>query len=463
MKPELIKFVAGTKAKASEINENFDKLLNHVIETEENDVRVYKPDQEFEYGKYVLGEVDGIFGIYKSVAEENKGNPLTDENYWVKVDLLEEFDLGYYLNKSQITNCITEIPQRIKLELNNGTLTLKAGSEVIVPNGKNADESLKFDYVVVNNDLIAEGDYPRVAMTFLSPAHTSIESPIWVDYCFSGDIAPNNFYDNKYAVWYDTANNIVKLTRNGGSTWVSGYSLPLCITTETATSYASIDQIFNGFGYIGSTVWVDKGVKGLIPNGRNEDGSLKNIEVTTTSISMQTFTTNTITLGNGRIVIYSNGNIGGRIGTYDFVNNYNLASDGVTKITAVTVAENCIIENGIIKEMNFKQPFRAVDYNDFANTPHIIQTYENGTSGYEVYSNGKCKQWGRMSAGQNISVTYLKKYINQDYTLSYSPVNTTNNDYWVADFCIHSFSETGFVASNNTGITAFWQAYGYIN
>lgn len=38
-------------------------------------------------------------------------------------------------NSTAITNCITEIPQDIKLELNNGTLTLKAGSKVYVPNG----------------------------------------------------------------------------------------------------------------------------------------------------------------------------------------------------------------------------------------------------------------------------------------------------------------------------------------
>jgi hypothetical protein len=38
----------------------------------------------------------------------------------------------------------------------------------------------------------------------------------------------------------------------------------------------NIKQCFNGMGYFGSTLWVDKGVKGLIPNGRNEDGTLKN-------------------------------------------------------------------------------------------------------------------------------------------------------------------------------------------
>lgn len=43
------------------------------------------------------------------------------------------------LNTSQITNCITEIPQDIKLELVDGTLTLKAGSKVYIPNGFEAD------------------------------------------------------------------------------------------------------------------------------------------------------------------------------------------------------------------------------------------------------------------------------------------------------------------------------------
>ena len=34
---------------------------------------------------------------------------------------------GYY---THITNCITKIPQDIKLELVDGTLTLKAGSKI---------------------------------------------------------------------------------------------------------------------------------------------------------------------------------------------------------------------------------------------------------------------------------------------------------------------------------------------
>ena len=37
--------------------------------------------------------------------------------------------------ENKITNCLLEIPQRIKYTLVNGTLTIKAGTVVIVPYG----------------------------------------------------------------------------------------------------------------------------------------------------------------------------------------------------------------------------------------------------------------------------------------------------------------------------------------
>ncbi|MBO7733689.1 MAG: hypothetical protein J6S67_14085, partial [Methanobrevibacter sp.] len=49
---------------------------------------------------------------------------------------------------SNVSNCITEIPQDVKLELNNGTLTLKAGSKVYVPNGAGV-----FNEVVIASDI----------------------------------------------------------------------------------------------------------------------------------------------------------------------------------------------------------------------------------------------------------------------------------------------------------------------
>ena len=63
-------------------------------------------------------------------------------------------DIATAVNYTNITNCITEIPQDIKLELNNGTLTLKAGSKVYVPNGFESDGTTpKFDEYLISSDL----------------------------------------------------------------------------------------------------------------------------------------------------------------------------------------------------------------------------------------------------------------------------------------------------------------------
>ena len=53
-----------------------------------------------------------------------------------------------------ITNCITKIPQDIKLELSSeGILTLKAGSKVWYPNGKDSGGTLLFGSAVTANDI----------------------------------------------------------------------------------------------------------------------------------------------------------------------------------------------------------------------------------------------------------------------------------------------------------------------
>lgn len=50
--------------------------------------------------------------------------------------------------------------------------------------------------------------------------------------------------------------------------------------------------------------------------------------------------------------------------------------------------------------------------------PYIDETYVNGTSGYIVYSNGLCEQWGRFSTGVT-NIYFLKSYINTNYVVTY--------------------------------------------
>lgn len=177
---------------------------------------------------------------------------------------------GYY---THITNCITKIPQNIKLELNNGSLTLKAGSKVCVPNGAGV-----FDEVVVKSDINFTYTYAPSTniqcMLFIDNTGTVFRHTGIVDDCFSGSTQPSG----SYKIWYNTTENKMYSIGSNATIDGSGFSFPIAIITQGSDGATkSIDQFFNGFGYIGNTIFVLPGVEGIIPNGFNEDGSIKNI------------------------------------------------------------------------------------------------------------------------------------------------------------------------------------------
>lgn len=195
---------------------------------------------------------------------------------WDEIGLsLEEVnnEIDSKINK-QITNCITEIPQDIKLELADGVLTLKAGSKIYVPNGIGVFDEITIEDDISKSYTLSGADrktlliYKDGALNFLATSST-------IEYYFSGETAPDQFIGG-YAYWYDTGNNMLKFTSDSGVTWESGYSLPIG-ELQIGTGF-SINQVFNGFGYIGKTVFALPGIKGLIPHGRNTDGTLNNQE-----------------------------------------------------------------------------------------------------------------------------------------------------------------------------------------
>ena len=177
------------------------------------------------------------------------------------------------------TNRILEIPQDIKLELNNGTLTLKAGSKVYVPNGFESDGTTpKFNVVVISRDLTnTTTAKAKLALTVFNNKLAQFSSSV----CFSGGIAPTS--PTVGTLWYDTASNKMKVYAN--SIWNERNDcFPIAMLTANGSSYSSIDQVFNGFGYIGSTVFALPGVKVQTPNGRNEDGTYKSVIRTLDSV-----------------------------------------------------------------------------------------------------------------------------------------------------------------------------------
>lgn len=254
------------------------------------------------------------------------------------------------INQTHITNCLTEIPQDIKLELSSGTLTLKAGSKLYIPNGSGTFSAVttttdrtysyttngKWLIICAQNGTMVRCNYPAT----------------------SGSTQPSS--PTVGELWYDTTNNYCK--RWSGSSW-ENRSFPIAIVTVSDGAISSIDQVFNGFGYIGSSVFALPGIKGLKPNGRNSDGTLKSIYWTCNSVVVRTFP---VSDNYTDVPLAFDGSSFYRIlrtaYSYNQSKNYNYNNDYVWNTTVIGSIDETA---GVVSNFNIKPAFHAVDYSEF--------------------------------------------------------------------------------------------------
>lgn len=169
-----------------------------------------------------------------------------------------------------------------------------------------------------------------------------------------------------YSVKYDTTTNLCKLYTTNLTTQDRNVSFPVAILQGGSSGFTSIDQIFNCFGYIGSTVFALSGIKGLIPNGRNEDGSVKNIEVINNSVLINTFPESR---NNWKVYLENTTPIRLKLSsgiTYlkDVNRNYYDSTNAYVDVCCLGSVENV----GSLNISNFRpySAFQAVDRNDIS-------------------------------------------------------------------------------------------------
>ena len=163
-----------------------------------------------------------------------------------------------------------------------------------IGNGKS-----KFDEVVIANDIVNKDIGSSTTDLFILDIGNNTISGFPNTICFSGDTAPTI---TGWALWYDTANNLMKY-KDATSSWITvAASLPFCKGTWSGSILSSINQIFDWCGYIDSTAFVLPGVKGLIPNGFNADGTYKSIEFETSKVLTYDFSV----WGTSNAVLYVN-------------------------------------------------------------------------------------------------------------------------------------------------------------
>ena len=304
---------------------------------------------------------------------------------------------------NQITNCITEIPQDIKLEINNGIITLKAGSKVYNGNGVLKTTTTDISSVNANYDgqvLIAlSKDFDVLLIGFLT-GETVSELPESTA---------------TFKIYFNTTDKKCYLDTTDG--WQE-CSLPIALGTSTVSSWVSIDQVFNGFGFVGSTIFALPGIKGLSPNGNDSlTGIKKNNIISIENILTYTcpnITANVILdLYANKIAINSQAFDKPTIDLifFDEINNYNYAGLGISNDIWVGSAR---IENGKIVLFNPKHPISLVDKN---NSSWVAQqampskkyiNLELGISGtvYTAVANGYIQLVKQATAANQYLVAY---------------------------------------------------------
>ena len=97
------------------------------------------------------------------------------------------------------------------------------------------------------------------------------------------------------------------------------------------------------------------------------------------------------------------------------------------------------------------------------NRAYLKEIYENGTSGFAVWSNGFCLQWGRLTTNDRNghNVTYLKRYNSQNYMIDTQflggSLTNYNNSMAITDIFSNGFN---CVAGFGEYRTTMWHTLG---
>lgn len=332
-------------------------------------------------------EGSNLYAWYELFNEDNKIYSKTETvvvgDYLYTSDNVSFCRVSEVVSESEInviTNEDESIMSFVRDSMNdiiNETISLisKAGSKVCVPNGKNADGSNKFDEVTVVSDITNTTTGAGEKM-FLSVYNNG--GHLFAGYTTGGTVTERPVSPINYVLYYNTTTNKVEFYN--GSTWISNCSFPISLYTRGSTGATSIDQVFNTVGYIGSTAFALPNITILIPNRRNADGSLNNLELVTDKVSISEIPEKETTY---HVFLDQLGNLGFWETDSTYTNYYPTPTTGKNwlvydeDLNVYRESNNggeyydkfiCIIgtlSNKKVKSFKIKNVLRFVDYSDY--------------------------------------------------------------------------------------------------
>lgn len=189
-----------------------------------------------------------------------------------------------------ISNCILEIPQNIKLKLENNVLTLKAGSILTHPGDTYKTYTTKENKTYTISSTLSDGMYS----VFVARSSGTIQGLSNITKISSGNTASRPEWSTSIVglVYYNTDTKLFNFVSASGWYEDWGVAYPVCVI-EMKSGVASFakdsngnDMIFNGACFVGHYAIVYPGIKALAANGLNDDGGMNSIRITTNSLNI---------------------------------------------------------------------------------------------------------------------------------------------------------------------------------
>lgn len=123
-----------------------------------------------------------------------------------------------------------------------------------------------------------------------------------------------------------------------------------------------------------------------------------------------------------------------------------------------------VVEGGVITSVE-TLPYNNAEVNEPSDTRPavVVETYQNGSSWYRIWSDGWCEQGGFVDATAvaTITINLLKPYANSNYSISLT--NRYNGTGSKSPVRVQTVSYNNFVYwSENANGDAYWRTAGYI-
>ena len=348
---------------------------------------------------------------------------------------------GYTIGESIITNKISggilENAQNLKFN----DKTLKAGSVVYFPNGSTFDPVTLQSDVYISDSIGLPGLYVH-KYAFITPEGTLYK--IHVDNVFAGPSTPTVTAETN--IWYDTSNKVFKKTTDTGTTWETvNLSLPVAVyrlykASPSSSSTVVILHTFNNIGFVGLYAYVLPGLKCLIPNEKNSDGSQNYITYTTNEVKGSLVTANQTEM----LVIRQDGLLYGSNG-FNAENRLGLAVIRTGDQFISTLKQYSVLE---IENHNTIKQHEVIYFQ--------APTSTNNYTWFRLYADGWVEQGGKTTSATS-TVTLPIEMADTNYHIQATPNGTGGASYY-ASFGVQTSTTTVTIYGNLVG--SWWQVSG---